>query len=151
MLKQQGHFHDINALAFSSDGQVVTTAGDDGKVKLWNTTSGFCFVTFTDHTAPVTSLQMSPKNNAVISASLDGTIRAYDLVRYRNFRIMTTPTAVQLSAVAVDVGGEIVAAGAMDPFEIYVFSMQTGRLLDILTGHEGPISCLAFHPISVFR
>jgi len=32
----------------------------------------------------------------VISASLDGTVRAYDLVRYKNFRTMTTPKPVQV-------------------------------------------------------
>ena len=36
----------------------------------------------------------------------------------------------------------------MDPFHIYVWSLQTGRLLDVLTGHEGPIACLDFSPTS---
>jgi periodic tryptophan protein 2 len=35
----------------------------------------------------------------------------------------------------------------MDPFEIYVWSLQTGRLLDVLPGHEGPISAIAFNPV----
>lgn len=30
--------------------------------------------------------------------------------------------------------------------QIYVWSMKTGRLLDILAGHEGPVSGLAFSP-----
>ncbi len=41
---------------------------------------------------------------------------------------------------------QVVVAGAMEPFEIYVWSLQTGRLLDVLTGHEAPVSCLAFSP-----
>ena len=31
--------------------------------------------------------------------------------------------------------------------QIYVWSIKTGRLLDILSGHEGPVSCLAFSPL----
>jgi len=87
ILKQQGHFFDVNVLAFSpgiriiellrscsawvnilcsilngsvtfyfhfSDGQLIATGGDDGKVKLWNTTTGFCFVTFSEHSGPIT-------------------------------------------------------------------------------------------------
>jgi periodic tryptophan protein 2 len=36
--------------------------------------------------------------------------------------------------------------GALDPFQIYVWALQTGRLLDVLSGHEGPIACLDFSP-----
>ena len=32
VLKQQGHSYDMNALAFSPDGTVMATAGDDSKV-----------------------------------------------------------------------------------------------------------------------
>ena len=32
ILKQQGHSYDVNALAYSPDGQIIATAGDDGKV-----------------------------------------------------------------------------------------------------------------------
>lgn len=56
VLKQQGHYYNINTLEFSPDGSVVATGGDDGKVKLWSIQSGFCFVTFADHTAAVTDL-----------------------------------------------------------------------------------------------
>jgi WD40 repeat protein len=30
--------------------------------------------------------------------------------------------------------------------QIYVWSVKTGRLLDVLAGHEGPVSGLAFCP-----
>lgn len=145
VLKQQGHFFDVNTLAFSPDGQLVATGGDDGKVKLWNASSGFCFITFAEHSAPVKCVEFSATGTVVFSASMDGTVRAYDLVRYRNFRTMTTPKPVQFTSLALDPSGEIVCAGAMDPFEIYVWSLQTGRLLDVVTGHEGPISSLAYN------
>lgn len=32
--------------------------------------------------------------------------------------------------------------------QIYVWSLKTGRLLDVLAGHEGPVSALAFSPIT---
>ena len=33
ILKQQSHFHDMSSLAYSPDGQIIATGGDDGKVK----------------------------------------------------------------------------------------------------------------------
>ena len=118
VLKQQGHFFDVNAVAYSPDGQLIATGADDGKVKLWNATSGFCFVTFSDHSAPVSTIVFSHTGTVVFSASHDGTVRAYDLVRYRNFRIMAAPAPVQFGCLAVDPAGEIVCAGGLEPFEV---------------------------------
>lgn len=33
--------------------------------------------------------------------------------------------------------------------QIFVWSMKTGRLLDMLSGHEGPVYGLAFSPTDV--
>ncbi|CAE6493983.1 unnamed protein product [Rhizoctonia solani] len=146
VLKQQGHYFDMNTLSFSQDGQNIATGGDDGKVKVWNTRSGFCFVTFTEHTSAISAVEFAKQGQILFTASLDGTVRAYDLVRYRNFRTFTSPSPVQFSSLAVDPSGEVVAAGSTDSFEVFMWSVQTGKLLDILTGHEGPISALAFSP-----
>ncbi|CAO3662738.1 unnamed protein product [Umbelopsis ramanniana] len=146
VLKQQGHFYDMTSVAYSTDGQNIVTGGDDGKVKVWNSVSGFCYVTFSDHTSGVSAVEFAKQGQVVFSASLDGTVRAFDLVRYRNFRTFTSPTPVQFTSLAVDPSGEVICAGSMDSFEIYVWSVQTGKLLDILEGHEGPISSLAFSP-----
>ncbi|KAI8911003.1 WD40-repeat-containing domain protein [Gorgonomyces haynaldii] len=148
VLKQQGHQHDMSCLAYSNDSQFIATGGGDGKVKLWNTQSGFCFVTFTEHTGPITSLEFTKKKQVVFSSSLDGTVRAFDLIRYRNFRTFTSPTPQQFTCLAVDQSGEIVVAATQDTFEIYMWSVQTGQLLDIIAGHEAPISCLAFSPLT---
>ena len=148
VLKQQGHFFDTNCIAYSPDGTFIATGGDDSKVKLWSTTSGFCFVTFDDHSGPISAITIVPNGKSVVTASLDGTVRAFDLVRYRNFRTMSTPSPVQLMCLAVDSSGEVACAGALEPFEVYVWAVQTGRLLEVLTGHTGPISGLAFNPAS---
>ena len=155
VLKQQGHYYGISALEFSPDGSVIATGGDDGKVKLWSVMSGFCFVTFSEHTAAVTDICYVKGSHAIVSASLDGTVRAFDLVRYRNFRTLTTPTPVQFTCVTCDrypslrpltpSSGDLIAAGTSAPFAIYIWSLRTGKLLDTLTGHEAPISCLQFN------
>ncbi|CAG2197245.1 PWP2 [Mytilus edulis] len=146
VLKQQGHFNNMTCLAYSPDGQHLVTGGDDAKVKVWNTSSGFCFVTFNEHLGGVTGVIFTQNGQVVLTSSLDGTVRAFDLNRYRNFRTFTSPRPVQFSCITVDNSGDIVCAGGLDVFEIFVWSMQTGRLLEVLAGHEGPVSSLSFSP-----
>ncbi len=50
-------------------------------MKVWNTSSGFCFVTFTEHIAGITGVTFNQNGQVVLSASLDGTVRAFDLNR----------------------------------------------------------------------
>lgn len=91
---------------------------DDCKVKLYQLSSGFCYVTFSDHAAPVTALSFLPSGAAVLSASLDGTVRAFDLLRYRNFRTLTAPSPVQFVSLAVENSGEVVVGGTQDDFQV---------------------------------
>lgn len=146
ILKQQGHFDSMNALVYSPDGQRVVTTADDGKIKVWDVNSGFCIVTFTEHTSGVTACEFAKRGNVLFTSSLDGSIRAWDLIRYRNFRTFTAPTRLSFSCLAVDPSGEVVCAGSLDSFDIHIWSVQTGQLLDRLAGHEGPVSSLAFAP-----
>ena len=146
ILKQQGHFDSINALTYSPDGQRIITTADDGKIKVWDTQSGFCVVTFTEHSSGVTACEFAKRGNVLFTSSLDGSVRAWDLIRYRNFRTFTAPTRLSFSSIAVDPSGEVVCAGSLDTFEIHIWSVQTGQLLDQLSGHEGPVSSLAFAP-----
>ncbi|KAL7748419.1 U3 snoRNP protein [Sorochytrium milnesiophthora] len=146
VLKQQGHYYDMSCVAYSPDGANLATGGDDGKIKVWSAHSGYSFVTFNEHTAGVQALEFAKSGQVLLSASLDGTVRAFDLVRYRNFRTFTSPTPVQFNCMAVDPSGVVVCAGSLDSFDVYVWSVQTGKLLDILSGHEGPVTALAFSP-----
>jgi periodic tryptophan protein 2 len=147
ILKQSGHAYGMRCLAYSPDGIVVCTGGEDGTVKLWNSQSGFCYVTLPkSHTAAITAVEFA-NPTVVLSSSLDGTVRAHDLHRYRNFKTYTSDIPCQFLSMAVDKSGEVVCAGSAEPFRICVWSVQTGRLTDVLTGHMGPVASLAFHPV----
>ena len=94
----------------------------------------------------MTACEFARKGRVLFTSSLDGSVRAWDLIRYRNFRTFTAPTRLSFACLAVDPSGEVVCAGSVDSFDIYIWSVQTGQLLDQLSGHEGPVATLAFAP-----
>lgn len=71
----------MNCISYSPDGQYIATGGEDAKVKLWNVTNGFCFVTFHEHSSSITGIEFGNSKKFLVSCSLDGTVRAYDIIR----------------------------------------------------------------------
>jgi periodic tryptophan protein 2 len=146
ILKQSSHLDTMTTLSYSPDSTRIVTGSDDGLLKIWDIASGFHIATFTEHTGAVTDSAYSKRGNVLFTSSLDGSVRAWDMLRYRNFRTFTAPTRLSFACVAIDPSAEIVCAASHDSFDIHLWSVQTGALLDQLAGHEGPISTLAFTP-----
>jgi periodic tryptophan protein 2 len=146
ILKQSSHLDTMTSLSYSPDSNRIITGADDGLIKIWDVNSGFHIATFTEHNSAVTASQYSRRGNILFTSSLDGSVRAWDMLRFRNFRTFTAPTRLSFSSLAIDPSAEIVCAASHDSFDIHIWSVQTGQLLDQLAGHEGPISALAFTP-----
>ncbi|KAI1615200.1 periodic tryptophan protein 2 [Exophiala viscosa] len=146
ILKQSSHLDSLTTISYSPDSTRIITGADDGLIKIWDISSGFHIATFTEHSSAVTASAYSRRGNILFTSSLDGSVRAWDMLRYRNFRTFTAPTRLSFSCVAIDPAAEVVCAGSHDSFDIHLWSVQTGALLDQLSGHEGPISTLAFTP-----
>ncbi|KIW80018.1 hypothetical protein Z517_06633 [Fonsecaea pedrosoi CBS 271.37] len=146
ILKQSSHLDTMTTLTYSPDSSRIITGADDGLIKVWDVSSGFHIATFSEHNSAVTASAYSKRGNILFTSSLDGSVRAWDMLRYRNFRTFTAPQRLSFSCLAVDPSAEVVCAASHDSFDIHIWSVQTGALLDRLAGHEGPISTLAFTP-----
>ena len=146
ILKQSSHLDTMTTLTYSPDSTRIITGADDGLIKIWDIASGFHIATFTEHSSAVTASQYSKGGNVLFTSSLDGSVRAWDMLRYRNFRTFTAPNRLSFSSLAIDPSAEIVCASSTDSFDIHIWSVQTGQLLEQLAGHEGPVSTLSFTP-----
>ncbi len=74
-----GHTGPVTSAAFSPDGALIVTAGDDGTAKVWDVATGTELHTLAGHTAGVTSAAFSPDGALVVTASDDNTAKVWDV------------------------------------------------------------------------
>ena len=108
-MNQRGSYFEVTCVDYSKDGLVIATGSAEGSLKLWDSKSFFCFSTTSEHEAKITAIKFSPKkNNTVITASLDGTVRGFDTKRYQYFRVMKPDIANQFLCLEVDPSGDVI-------------------------------------------
>jgi WD40 repeat protein len=74
-----GHVGWVRSLAFSGDGTLLVSGGDDKTINLWDVQTGGVIKTLRGHTGRVLSVSVAPDRTAIVSGSSDGTIRLWNL------------------------------------------------------------------------
>jgi WD40 repeat protein len=109
-----GHAGPVTDVAFSPDGHVGLTAGEDGSVKIWEPSLERVLLELHGHSDAVTSAQFRPSGGEIVTSSADGTARIWAWPDPGTVELRGHGYAVNAAHFSRD-GRRVVTAGATEP------------------------------------
>jgi WD40 repeat protein/DNA-binding SARP family transcriptional activator/class 3 adenylate cyclase len=157
VLSFHGHDGDVNGVAFSSDGSRLASTGDDGKLKVWDASTGQLISTVSGDGgawgpsfSADDSLVAAAWRPPGIGTPGDGEVRIFDL---STDRVVTTVRVGRPTDTALSPDGSLVAVAT--DFTSSDLKEQDGAVFDLRTGEEAfrlkaPACCstLSFRGVS---
>jgi WD40 repeat protein/serine/threonine protein kinase len=138
------HDDQVYAVAFSPDGTLAVSGGEDHSVRLWDISTGKQTRSHTDSNRPIFTVAFSPDGKTIVAGSGDGKIRQWSVETGKLLRTFNGHSDGVLS-VAFSPDGTQVISGSRDK-TVRVWEVESGREIHRFEGHEGWVATVAFSP-----
>lgn len=144
--------YQVTCVALSDDSTEVFLGGIDNDIKCWDARKNRVNYVLKGHKNTVTGIKLSPDGTHLLSNSMDNTLRTWDVRPFVNgaravdlFEGHQHDFQQNLLRCAWSGDGTRVTAGSADRF-VYVWDVATKRILYKLSGHNGSVNEVDFHP-----
>lgn len=142
----------VTAVTLSEAANELYSGGIDNDIRVWDLRKKAVAYTLLGHTDTVTSLQVSPDGQMLLSYAHDSTVRTWDIRPFAptNRHIHTydgasTGLEKNLYRATWDTQGERIVAGGGDR-TVTVWQARDGKMLAKLPGHKGAVNDVRFAP-----
>lgn len=139
-----GHSDGVTMLAWSPDGQRVTSASNDHTVDVWDATTGKHLLTYDGHTDEVLSVAWSPDGRYIASGGRDRSVQIWDAATGAH-HFSYKQHAGDVYSVAWSPNGKRIASGSFDE-TAQVWDATTGDVLTTYSGHSECVNSVAWSP-----
>src|SRR4029077_6195264 len=130
-------------LVFSPDGARIVTAGEDGRTRLWDATTGAMIAEWRAPPTKVLSVAFRPDGRRLVTTSADATVRQWDSSTGREVESPYDRHIGEVLTAEYSPDGQWIASGGTDR-TVRVWSAANGQDLAVLHGHTAVVSDLAF-------
>ncbi len=138
------HSSPVEAAAFSPDGKMIVTGGDDHKAQVWDAATARPVGPSLRHEGEVASVAFSPDGKTILTGSSDKTARRWDTATGRQIGSPLQHGDV-VTSVAFSPDGKTLITGCGDG-KVRRWDALTGRPLGLPFQHHASVVSVAFSP-----
>jgi WD40 repeat protein len=133
---------EMERVTFSPDGRWLAQGGTEGKVRVWDGTTGELVLDEPAHLDYVGQVAFSPDGRRLASPGGDGDVRVWDLKSQQSVLRLTGHKST-VHCVAFSPDGRRLISGSKDT-TVRVWDVETGENVLTLTGHASEVFGVAF-------